>query len=77
VTRSDKRSFADGVACQCWLITFLHLGGNVSELTTQIQEAQTWDDMQNYFNDWFTKSDAATDAIHFQSLVWQKDVPIA
>ncbi|KAF9536190.1 hypothetical protein EC957_012224 [Mortierella hygrophila] len=77
ITRSGKRPFAEGVACQCWLSSFRHLGGSVSELTTQIEEARSWDAMQSCFKDWFTRSDCSIDAVHFESLVWQRDVPIA
>ncbi|KAK3808072.1 MAG: hypothetical protein J3R72DRAFT_464648 [Linnemannia gamsii] len=76
VTRKGNRPFAEG-ACQCWLNTFRHLGGSVAELTSQMEEAQDWDEMQTWFKDWFTKSDGTVDAVHCCSLVWQKDMPIA
>src|ERR1700757_3105470 len=30
-TKRGKRSFAEGVACQCWLSTFSHIGGSMIE----------------------------------------------
>ena len=76
-THSGKRSFAEGVACQCWMATLKNLGGKAFILATQIKNANSWDEMQSLFRDWFAKGDKTNNALFFETLVWSKEMPIA
>jgi hypothetical protein len=59
------------------MATLKNLGGKAFILATQIKNANSWDEMQSLFRDWFAKGDKTNNALFFETLVWSKEMPIA